>query len=244
MNERCAAVATVRRHISLLAERPIGKGHIHDQEFEVAPREEERRIGVGPEFAEVVESPRDGQSDAIGRLVQLECHAEQSPQRGVARRGGQLAFHDRSRFRKRLPRGGEVAIGPLDRSQPDEQPQHPEGVKADLGMRCALLAAKPEGTLVNRQSPGDTPKVHELLTEIFEVIGEISSVLFNPVRLFNGQLLFGHGLLERGNRLGVSPSVVVQAAEVVPAQAELAVITRLVGLRLNQSLEDVDGPLD
>ena len=40
------------------------------------------------------------------------------------------------------------------------------------------------------------------------------------------------------------PSVVVQAAKVVKAQAELAVITRLVGLRANQSLEDVDGPLD
>ena len=106
------------------------------------------------------------------------------------------------------------------------------------------VAEELEGTPVEWQSLGDPPKIHELLAEIVEVIGEISSVLVNLVRLLNGQLLFGHGFLECGKRLGVFPSFVVQDAEVIPAQAELAVITRLVGLRANQGLEDVYGPLD
>ena len=70
-------------------------------------------------------------------------------------------------------------------------------------MSRAQISKDPEGTPVEWQPLGDTPKVHELLAEIVEVIGEISSVVVSLLRLVDGQLLFGHGLLESGERLGV-----------------------------------------
>ena len=140
--------------------------------------------------------------------------------------------------------GGRVAIVALGRSQPDQRPQRLKDINAVFRMSRALGAVELEGTSVPRQPLGGPPKVHELLAEIVEVIGEVGSVAVNLLRLVDGQLLFGHGLLEGGERLGVFPGLVVQDTEVVPAQAELGVIEPLVGLRSDQGLEDVHGPPD
>ena len=141
-------------------------------------------------------------------------------------------------------RGGRVAGMALDVPQCGECPREIEKIEAILRVRREKVLTDLDGPTVVRQPPVDLAQVDIDLTEIVEVIGEESSVVVEPACLVDGHLLFGHGLLECGERLGVLPSLVVQDTEVVPAQAELAVITRLVGLCANQDLEDVHGPPD
>src|SRR5262249_13877734 len=89
-----------------------------------------------------------------------------------------------------------------------------------------------------------TSKIHVLFGEIIEMVGEIESVFVVVLGVVGGELLFGHGFSKSRNRFGVPPRFVVQAAEVIEAQAEFAAIDRVIGLCASQALEDVDGPLD
>src|SRR5262249_6353532 len=86
----------------------------------------------------------------------------------------------------------------------------------------------------------DLTQVCVLLAEVVEWSATKNLVLYVIRRQIDGRLIFGQGFLKCGDRLRILSQLVVQVTQAIPATSERSVMARLVGIRQDELLENLD----
>ena len=131
----------------------------------------------------------------------------------------------------------------LDVPQRGERIREIEKIGALFRVGCEKLPADLDFPPVIRQPTVDLAQVDILLTEIVEVVAEQNLVVVIIRRPGDGSLLLLHGFLKRGDRLEVVSQLVMKETQGVEASPQRSVMPCLVGLRLDELFENVDGHL-
>ena len=113
----------------------------------------------------------------------------------------------------------------LDRADRRTGLDHSEGEFTITRIGLLELLAGLEGFQVMLQSHVDLAQVDVLLSQVIEVVAQPEPVLGHVLRCRNGSLLFGHGLLKRGNCLQVIALFVEEISQYVPASPQAATVS-------------------
>src|SRR5262249_55818017 len=105
------------------------------------------------------------------------------------------------------------------------------------------LLAEGDQAGVVRQSFIDLAQVSVLLAEVLERSAEKELVLVVIRGQRDSFLFLGEGFLERRDRLSILPQFVAEITQGIPATSKGSAVACLIGMGLDELVEDFDGPL-